>query len=250
MTSADALRFSGRTALVTGAGAGIGRAITLRLVKEGANVLALDVSDTVESVAREAGSAVRAVRCDVSDPHDVEAAFSLCRNHFARLDLLFNNAGISGPLKRIHEYALADWDRVMAVNLRGAFVVLQQALKMMLESGGGAVVNTASIGAFHATPLVSAYVSSKGGLAMLTRAAALEYVGHSIRVNAVCPGTVETPMTKAASAEIRARQIARAPIGRLAEPEEVAGLALFLASDDASYITGQCYLIDGGRSAA
>jgi NAD(P)-dependent dehydrogenase (short-subunit alcohol dehydrogenase family) len=239
----------GKVALVTGAGSGIGRAITIRAAAEGAQVLAADISGAEEQVAKEVGSAVVPYRVDVAQPDQVAAMFDTCRERFGRLDVLFNNAGISGWGKRLHEYAIDDWDRVMSVNVRGAFLVLKHGLALMLESGGGAVVNSGSLGGFRATPSSSAYVTSKGAMVMMTRAAALEYVNDNIRVNAVCPGTTDTPILGHPSPQQLDMVQSRIPMGRLGKPEEVASLALFLASDQASYITGQCMIIDGGRSA-
>lgn len=238
-----------KVALVTGAGSGIGRAITLRAAAEGARVLAADITGAEENVAKEAEGEVVPHRVDVAHPDQVAVMFEACRERFGRLDVLFNNAGISRGAARLHETTLETWDKVMNVNVRGAFVVLKYALAMMLDNGGGSVVNTASIGGFRATPNSSAYITSKGAMIMMTRVAALEYVRDNIRINAVCPGTADTPiLSNSSPAQIEMLR-ARIPMGRFAKAEEVAALAMFLASDEASYITGQCYVIDGGRSA-
>jgi len=245
-------RLDGKVALVTGAGSGIGRAITLRAAAEGARVLAADVTGAEEQVVSEAkglAGEVLPVRADVSQPDQVAAMLAGCRARFGRLDVLFNNAGIVGENLRLHEYPLERWDTLMGVNVRGAFLVLKHALALMLESGGGAIVNTASLGGFRAVARSSAYVVSKGALVMMTRVAALEYAQDNIRVNAICPGTIHTPLNTKIPAERIASMISQVPMKRLGKPEEVASLALFLASDEASFITGQCYIIDGGRSA-
>jgi NAD(P)-dependent dehydrogenase (short-subunit alcohol dehydrogenase family) len=235
--------------LVTGAGSGIGRAITSRFVAEGAHVIAADVSGAEEQVAAEFPGKVTPYRCDVSDPVQIEAIFRFVREKFPRLDILCNNAGIAGRNCRVHEIDLADWDRVMSVNVRGFFLVMKHALALMVEQGGGNVVNTASIGGFRASRGSAAYITSKGAEVMLTRTAALDYATDNIRVNAVCPGVVDTPLVAAAPEPVRREVTSRTPQGRLCKPEEVAALALFLASDEAPHITGQCYVIDGGRSA-
>jgi NAD(P)-dependent dehydrogenase (short-subunit alcohol dehydrogenase family) len=150
---------------------------------------------------------------------------------------------------RIHELELDEWDRVMGTNLRGAFLTLRAAIPLMLASGGGSVVNMASVGSFRASPGSSPYITSKGGLLMLTRTAALEYVQDNIRVNAVCPGMTETSILSSLSPEQMAEMNKRSPLGRMNTPEEVAALTLFLASDESSGITGAAYIIDGGRCA-
>jgi NAD(P)-dependent dehydrogenase (short-subunit alcohol dehydrogenase family) len=242
-------RLQDKVTIVTGAGSGIGRAIVVRFAAEGARVMALDVNGSEQKVATTAQGVVVPMHCDVSREADIVAVMAECRRRYGRLDVLCNNAGIGGARKRIHELSMLEWDRVIDVNVRGAFMVLKHCLPLMLESGGGAVVNTASIGSFRATPGSSAYITSKGAMMMLTQTAALEYVKDNIRVNAVCPGTIETSILDDATPETMAMLLSRIPQGRLGKPEEVAALALFLASDEASHITGQGYLIDGGRSA-
>lgn len=242
-------RLDGKSAIVTGAGSGIGRAIALRFAQEGCRVIAADLTDSVETLASESDE-VLAFRCDVSDADDVRRLENEARARFGGLDILANNAGIAGLSgTALHEYPIDEFDRIHRVNVRGALMVLQAGLRLMLESGGGAVVNTASTGGFRATPGSSGYVISKGGIVMMTRQAGYEYADKNIRVNAIAPGTVHTPMLDGISDELRARLESRSPQGRLAEPSEVASLALFLASDEASHIIGQCYLIDGGRTA-
>ncbi|UGQ11200.1 SDR family oxidoreductase [Yinghuangia sp. ASG 101] len=243
-------RLEGKTALVTGAGSGIGRAITLRFAREGARVVAADVTGAQEEVAAEAGGVVHPYSCDVADEESVRGLIEFCRQRFGRLEVLANNAGISGGRARIHEMPMAEFDRVMAVNVRGSYVVLRHALPLLLLAEGGAsVVNTASIGGFRATPESSPYIVSKGAQIMMTRVAALEYVKDGIRVNAVCPGTTKTAILDGSPPELLEMLSGRIPMGRLGTPEEIANLALFLASDEASYITGQCWIADGGRSA-
>lgn len=243
-------RLEGKVALVTGASSGIGLAVTRRFAAEGARVLAVARRAEVESVATAGGGEVTAFRADVSRSEDVEAMVEACRQRFGRLDILCSNAGTGGPGGvRIHELGLDEWDRVMATNLRGTFLTLRAAIPLMLASGGGSIVNMASVGSFRASPGSSAYITSKGGLLMLTRTAALEYVRDNIRVNAVCPGMTETAILDSLSPEQRVEMVKRSPLGRMNTPQEVAALTLFLASDESSGITGAAYIIDGGRSA-
>ena len=231
--------FEGRIAVVTGAASGLGAAVARELHEKGATVVAADRKEiTAPDYA--------AVTCDVSEEGDVQRLFEVCRDRFGKVDLLVNNAGISGaPARRVHECEPADWDRVFAVNLRGAFLVLRAALPLMLTTGG-AIVNTASVAAFRSRPGFAAYTASKAAVAMLTRQAALEYADDGIRVNGVAPGLIDTPLVQDLPPAIRADAAARIPLGRLGTPEEVAALVTFLLTGAASYITGQIYLIDGG----
>lgn len=242
-------RLAGKSAIVTGAGSGIGRAIALRFASEGARVLAADITDAVEETAAQS-DAISAIHCDVSDQAQVQRLEDEARIRFGGLDVLANNAGIGGlsgvPL---HEYSIEAFDRVHAVNVRGAFMVLQAGLRLMLESGGGAVVNTASTAGFRATPGSSGYVIAKGGVVMMTRQAGYEYANQGIRVNAIAPGTIRTSILDDVSDDMIERLQSRSPENRLGRPEEVASLALFLASEESTHVIGQCYLIDGGRTA-
>lgn len=243
-------RLKGKVALVTGASSGIGRAVAKRFAAEGARVFAVARRAAIESIHEEIAGQVVGFRGDMSDPTDIVNAVAACRDRFGRLDVLCNNAGTGSAFGvRIHEVAIEDWDRVMNTNLRGAFLVLRAAIPLMLAGGGGSIVVMASIGSFRAIPGSVPYISSKGGLIMLMRTAALEYARDNIRINAVCPGMTRTPMLGLLDAEQLADLENRAPLGRMNTPEEVAALTLFLASDEASGITGSSYLIDGGRSA-
>ena len=235
---------------MTGAGSGIGEAVARRFVREGARVIGVSISDSAAKVAASIGQGMEGRRCDVSDPAAVAALFEYCRAAYGRLDILVNNAAIATPgFPRLHEVLLQQWDAVINVNQRGAFVVLKHAIALMLAAGGGAIVNMASVGSFRATTNASAYLTSKGALLMMTRAAAVEYLKDNIRINAVCPGMTHTALFDGVTEEQMTRLFARTPNVRMSTPEEVANLTLFLCSDEASAITGAAYIIDGGRCA-
>ncbi len=254
------MRFDGKSVLVTGGGSGIGRATALAFAREGARVAVGDVSavggtETVAAI-RSAGSQAEFLRGDVSKELDARALVEGTVQAFGRLDVLFNNAGIliESP---VHEMSESDWDRVLAVNLKGAFLVAKHGVLAMLRQGGGAIVNTASVNALVGDPEEAAYCASKAGVALLTKSMALAYAKDGIRVNAVCPGWVDTRMfqqeadTRGISlAAYRARAGAQHPIGRIGRPEEVAQVVLFLASEEASFITGALVVADGGYTAA
>ncbi|MEU9058945.1 SDR family oxidoreductase [Streptomyces sp. NPDC048430] len=243
-------RFENKIALVTGAGSGIGRAIATRLVADGARVIVTDVSGRQDELATELGDRATARHLDVADEADVRATEDWIRTEFGGLDLLANNAGIGGATQPLHEYPVQTFDKVLAINVRGAYLVLQAGVRLMLEGGGGAVVNTASIGGFRATPLNSAYIVSKGASVMMTRVAALEYATQDIRVNAVAPGVTHTPILDNAPADQREMLAGQVPQGRLGTPQEIANVAAFLLDDaEAGHVTGQIWVIDGGRSA-
>lgn len=243
-------RLDGKVAFVTGASSGIGWAIAKRFAAEGARVFAVARRPQIESLHDEIDGDIVGFRADMSDPVAVEASLQACRARFGRLDILCNNAGTgTAPGVRIHEVPLDDWDVVMNTNLRGAFLVMRTAIPLMLAGGGGSIVVMASVGSFRATAGSSPYITSKGGLLMLTRTAALEYARDNIRVNAVCPGLTHTAILDSLSEQQLAELAQQTPLGRMNTPEEVASLTLFLASDDAAGITGAAYIIDGGRSA-
>lgn len=253
------MRFSGKSVLVTGGGSGIGRATALAFAREGAQVAVADVSpehgEATVTAGRDAGADLLFLLGDVSKEADAEAMVEGTVRAFGRIDVLFNNAGIliEAP---VHEMREADWDRILAVNLKGAFLVSKHALRAMIKQGGGVIVNTASVNALVGDPDEAAYCASKAGVALLTKSTALAYAKHNIRVNAVCPGWVETPMFKQEAdnrgvtvQSYRSYAAKQHPIGRIGRPEEIAEVVLFLASEDSSYMTGSLVVADGGYTA-
>lgn len=239
-----------KTVIVTGAARGIGKACAAAFAREGATVVLTDIdAGACDQAAREVGG--EAFKLDVADPQAVRALVQAVEARFGRIDILVNNAGIIAA-GDILSLKLDEFDRVLGVNLRGAFVMTQAvAWGMADRADGGAIVNISSVNAQLAIPDQLAYVTSKGGLAQLTKACALALAPHGIRVNAVAPGSIMTDILKGvnSNAEARRRLLSRTPLGRIGMPEEVAEIVLFLASDKASYITGETIVADGGRMA-
>jgi NAD(P)-dependent dehydrogenase (short-subunit alcohol dehydrogenase family) len=241
-------RFEGKVALVTGAGAGIGRAIALRFAGEGARVFAVGRSASVEATAA-MHDGITPFIADIGDEGQIDAAFAACRAQIGIPTLVCNNVGISIVEGRLHETRLETFDKVWAINIRGAMQVLQLSIRGMLDAGSGAIVNMASIGSFRASPTSGAYIVSKGAMLMMTRQAALEYAQDNIRVNSVHPGLIGTEMIKQRDPALLKSKVDATPMGRMGTPEEIASLTAFLCSDEASYVTGAAYMADGGRSA-
>lgn len=247
--------FAGKVAFVTGAANGIGRAAALAFAREGARVVAADVAeqgnqDTARLI-EEAGGRALAVRCDVSRGEDVRAALDQAVETFGRLDFAFNNAGVEQPITPAADLTGQEWDRIVAINLRGVFLCMRHEIPLMLKQGSGAIVNTSSGAGVKGFAGQAAYCAAKFGIVGLTKAAALDYAKANIRINAVCPGIIETPMMDRFSGgtpEGRARVIAQEPVGRMGKPEEIAAAVLWLCSDAAAFVVGHAMVIDGGQT--
>ena len=251
------MRFEGKIAIVTGASSGIGRATAARLAGEGASVALVDIKDDELAAAMPADCGPHmAHACDVSDEAAVRDCIASVKRRFGRIDVLCNNAGVICTAAPITEIDSAEWSRVMGVNLFGVAHFIKHAAPVMIEQGdGGAIVNTASVAGIRSGAGGNIYSASKAGVINLTMTSACDLGGYGIRVNAVCPGLVETGMTKpvfdyARSSGKEERLGARCELRRYGRPEEIAATIAFLASDDASYITGQALPVDGGNTAS
>ena len=252
------MKLEQRVAVITGAGSGIGQAMALLFAREGARILATDLNGAAaqETAGRivAAGGVAEAAEVDATVPEQVRGMIERAQAAYGRVDILCNNAGI-GSTTDVVECEPDEWDRVMAVNVRSVFLGCKYAVPVMIAQGGGVIVNTASVAGMVGIVKRASYSASKGAVIALTRQVAIDFVEHGIRVNCVCPGTVDSPwvgrLLNQAGDPTAARQalVARQPMGRLGTPEEVAAAALYLASDDAAFITGTGLVIDGGLTA-
>lgn len=247
------MRLQGKTAIVTGAGTGIGQAIALAFAREGASVVvdyvgnAFVAEDTLNKISALCGKAV-GIAADVSNPDQVITLFQQTLAAFGRLDIMVNNAGIEKKFAFV-DYPFEEWQKILAVNLTGTFLCSQAAAKQMIaQGGGGRIINISSIHEDLAFPLNAPYSTTKGGIRMLMRTIAVELAPHQITVNNIGPGAIFTPIDLDVEndAKLNDRILAEIPMGRWGKPEEVAQLAVYLASDDAAYITGSTHFIDGG----
>ncbi|MCL4768583.1 MAG: glucose 1-dehydrogenase [Hyphomicrobiaceae bacterium] len=247
--------FAGKVAFVTGGGTGIGRAAAQAFARAGASVVVADVSERGNQEAvrliEGAGGRALAVKCDVSREEDVKTALDKAVEAFGRLDFAFNNAGVEQPLTPAADITAEEWDRIVDIDLRGVFLCMKHEIPLMLRQGGGAIVNTGSGAAVKGIAGQAAYCAAKFGMIGLTKAAALDYASSKIRVNAVCPGYVDTPMMQrftGGTPEGRQNVIDNVPVGRPATPEEIAAAVVWLCSDAAVYVIGHAMVIDGGQT--
>lgn len=252
MTSQE---YSGKVAMVTGGGSGMGRATALAFAAAGARTVVIDLShkaagDTVDLIKEQGGEAI-AVQCDVTRSEDVKAALETTAATYKRLDAAFNNAGLEHPLIPTAEISEAEFDRIVNVSLRGVFISMKYQIPLMLANGGGAIVNNSSAAGLIGFKGQAAYTAAKHGMLGLTRSAALDYAAQKVRINAICPGIVDTPMmdrVTGGTPEGRAGTIAMEPVGRMGRPEEIADTVLWLCSDAASFVVGHALSVDGGMT--
>jgi NAD(P)-dependent dehydrogenase (short-subunit alcohol dehydrogenase family) len=250
-----AMRLQNKVALITGGGSGIGRASSILFAREGAKIAVVDLDlKAAQATAGEIGDGARAFQADVARASDAAAMVRFAEQQFGRLDIVFNNAGIFHPEDdSVTNTSEEIWDRVIDVNLKGVFLGCKYAIPALLRGGGGSIINTASFVALigAAAPQI-AYTASKGGVLAMTREIAIEFAKRNIRANALCPGPVETPLLQELLSDParRQRRLVHIPPGRFAQADEIANAALFLASDESSYVNGATFVVDGGITGA
>ena len=248
------MRLEGKVAIITGAASGIGRATAIRFAQEGARVLGADVNkdglEVTVATIRDAGGIAEAVPCDVSVEDDVRRLVQTALDLDGRLDVMVNNAGIGNPPLPLGEMPLEEWERTLATNLRGVFLGCKHAAPVMARQGGGSIVNTASVAGVLGARLMGPYNAAKGGVVTLTKNVAVDYGESGVRCNCVCPGLIDTPLAQPIKEwGLWEQVVQRHTLRRAGRPEEVAAAILFLASDDASFITGTALFVDGGLTA-
>jgi len=248
-------RFEGKTVLVTGAGSGIGRAAAVAFAAEGANLVVNDVNEAhggeTARMVRDLGRGAEFARGDVARAADCESLVALAVRRFGRLDVAFNNAGINLAAMPIADVGESDWQRIVSINLTGVFLCMKYEVAAMKRTGGGTIVNTASVGGLIGTAGVTAYCATKHGVVGLTKSAALDHIRDGIRINAICPGGTRTPMLEEWFKDPEVERAAKAatPIARFADPKEIAQAVLFLSSDESSFMVGHALAVDGGLTA-